>query len=99
MAVSQNDLLNGLESKVRFLMSRYEEMEKENSALEEALRKCEEERDLARVMERNWRGRYHDLLIARTISSSEEDTKKTLSRLSNLEREIDKCINMLLEDK
>lgn len=98
MAVSQNDLLNGLESKVRFLMSRYEEMEKENSALEEALRKCEEERDLARVMERNWRSRYHDLLIARTISTSEEDTKKTLSRLSNLEREIDKCINMLLED-
>ncbi len=98
MAVSQNDLLNGLESKVRFLMSRYEEMEREKLALEETLRKCEEERDLARVMERNWRSRYHDLLIARTISTSEEDTKKTLSRLSNLEREIDKCINMLLED-
>ncbi|MCQ2226103.1 MAG: hypothetical protein MJZ14_10320 [Paludibacteraceae bacterium] len=98
MAVSQTDLLNSLESKVRFLMSRYEMLEKEKLALEESLRKCEEERDLAKVMERSWRGRYHDLLIAKTISTSEEDTKKTMSRLSSLEREIDKCINMLLEE-
>lgn len=97
MAVSQNDLLNSMESKVRVLISLYAELEKENQALEDNLRKCEEERDRAKASERSWRGKYHDLLIAKTISTSEDETKKTMSRLSNMEREIDKCIQMLLE--
>lgn len=97
MAVPQTDLLNDLESKVRVLMNLYCELEKEKLALEENLRSCKEECDRAKASERNWRSKYHDLLIAKTISSSEEDAKKTMSRLSGLEREIDKCINLLLE--
>lgn len=98
MTVSQNDLLNDLESKVRFLMSRYEALEQEKVTLEERLRKCEEERDIAKLMEHDWREKYRNLLIAKTITTSEDDAKKTLSRLSGLEREIDKCIKMLLEE-
>ncbi len=98
MAVSQNDLLSDLEAKVRYLMTRYEALEKERKRLEDDLRECKEERDLARAMEFKWRDQYYNLLTAKTISTSEDEAKKTLSRLSNMEREIDKCIKMLLEE-
>ena len=97
MAVPQNELLNSLESKVRHLFFLNEEQRRENEALDKNLQKCEEELARAKMSEKSWRDKYQHLLIARTISASEEDSKKTIARLSKLEREIEKCIALLNE--
>lgn len=95
MTVSQNDLLNDLESKVRRLMSLYDNLKREKEDADEALTKCEADLRQSRASEKMWRDKYQHLLIAKTISSSEEDSKKTMARLSKLEREIEKCIALL----
>lgn len=97
MAVPQNELLVSLESKVRHLMFLYEEQRKEKEAVDKNLEKCEAELDRVKMSEKMWRDKYQRLLIAKTISTSEEDSKKTLTRLSKLEREIEKCIALLNE--
>lgn len=97
MAVSKNELLDSLESKVRHLIFLNEEQRKANETLDLSLRKCEEELSRAKMSEKSWRDKYQRLLIAKTISTSEEDSKKTIARLSKLEREIEKCIALLNE--
>ncbi len=97
MAVPQNELLVSLESKVRHLMFLYEEQRKEKETVDKNLEKCEAELDRVKMSEKMWRDKYQRLLIAKTISTSEEDSKKTLTRLSKLEREIEKCIALLNE--
>ena len=97
MATPRNELLDSLESKVKELISLNEERRVENETLDKNLRKCEEELAIARLSEKSWRDKYQHLLIAKTISTSEEDSKKTIARLSKLEREIEKCIALLNE--
>lgn len=97
MAVPQNELLDSLESKVRHLILLNEEQRKEKAAVDKDLQKCEEELARVKMSEKSWRNKYLHLLIAKTISSSEEDSKKTIARLSRLEREIEKCIALLNE--
>ena len=97
MATPRNELLDSLESKVKELISLNEERRVENETLDKNLRKCEEELAIARLSEKSWRDKYQHLLITKTISTSEEDSKKTIARLSKLEREIEKCIALLNE--
>jgi hypothetical protein len=82
---------------VRHLIFLNEEQRKANETLDLSLRKCEEELSRAKMSEKSWRDKYQRLLIAKTISTSEEDSKKTIARLSKLEREIEKCIALLNE--
>lgn len=82
---------------MRHLIFLNEEQRKANETLDLSLRKCEEELSRAKMSEKSWRDKYQRLLIAKTISTSEEDSKKTIARLSKLEREIEKCIALLNE--
>ena len=97
MATPRNELLDSLESKVKELISLNKERRVENETLVKNLRKCEEELTRVKMSEKSWREKYMHLLVAKTISSSEEDSKKTIARLSRLEREIEKCIALLNE--
>ena len=89
--------MDSLESKVKELISLDKERRVENETLVKNLRKCEEELARVKMSEKSWREKYMHLLVAKTISSSEEDSKKTIARLSRLEREIEKCIALLNE--
>ncbi len=97
MVTPGNELLDSLESKVKELISLNEERRVENETLVKDLHKYEEELARVKTSEKSWRDKYMHLLIAKTISSSEEDSKKTIARLSRLEREIEKCIALLNE--
>jgi len=97
MTDAQSELLKSLETEVRHLMSLYKKTKKDRDELEAELRKVEKDLSDTKGIAQNWEVNYQNLKLAKIISVSEEEAKKTQNRLSKLEREIEKCIALLNE--
>jgi predicted nucleic acid-binding Zn-ribbon protein len=97
MTAEESKLLTGLETKVRYLIFVYTDLQKEKDKLEEELIKVKTELSDVQSKAQEWEKKYQNLMFAKTITVSEQDAKKTQNRLSKLEREIDKCIALLNE--
>jgi predicted nuclease with TOPRIM domain len=97
MADEQSKLLTSLETKVRYLISVYIDLQREKNELTGELEKIKTELSEVQSKAREWETKYQNLMLAKTISVSEQDAKKTQNRLSKLEREIEKCIALLNE--
>ena len=97
MADEQSKLLISLESEVRHLMRLYQEMKDGRDDLAAKLKKTEEELSDTQQIVQDWEMKYQDLKLAKVVSISEQEARKTQNRLSKLEREIEKCIALLNE--
>ena len=97
MADVQSKLLTSLETEVRHLMRLYQEIKDERDELATELKKNEKKMLEVQHIARDWETKYQDLKLAKIISISEQEAKKTQNRLSKLEREIEKCIALLNE--
>ena len=97
MADAQSKLLTNLETEVRHLVSLYQKIKKERDELAAELEKVEQELSDTQDIAQGWEAKYHNLKLAKIVSISEQEAQKTQSRLSKLEREIEKCIALLNE--
>lgn len=95
MTKEDTTLLHTFETRVRQLILRYGALEKENQELRGVLE--QKEKDLARVQADadKLRKDYANLKLARMIELGDDDIKDARSRLSQLVREVDKCIALL----
>ena len=75
----------------------HDELKRENIELKRLLKAKEEEYLKAREAFQELDRRYTDLKTATTISLNGSDVKETQQRLSELVREVDKCIALLNE--
>ncbi len=97
MADEQSKLLTSLETEVRHLMRLYQKTKDEKDELAVELKKTEEKLSDTYHIIQDWESKYQDLKLAKIISVSEQEARKTQYRLSKLEREIEKCIALLNE--
>lgn len=97
MADAQSKLLTNLETEVRHLMSLYLKIKKERDELTAKLEKVEQELSDTQDIAQDWETKYQNLKLAKIVSISEQEARKTQNRLSKLEREIEKCIALLNE--
>lgn len=95
MTKEDSTLLHTLETRVRQLILQYGELEKENQELRQMLEQAK--KDLAREQENaeKLRKDYANLKLARMMELGGDDVKDAKSRLSQLVREVDKCIALL----
>ena len=73
----------------------FDELKQENADLKLLLSKKDEEIKQLEQSRKELEAQYTDLKMARTISLYDKDIKDTKQRLSNLVREVDKCIALL----
>lgn len=95
MTEEERERLSTFEAKLRYLISRYESVVEENGKLQQQLRQAEEAREQALKEYQNLEKRYNDLKTAATMSLDGSDVRQTKLRLSNLVRDVDKCIALL----
>ena len=75
----------------------YDELKQENADLKQCLSQKDEEIRLLIMSKKELEAQYTDLKMARTISLYDKDIKDTKQRLTNLVREVDRCIALLNE--
>lgn len=97
MTAEERERLSAFEAKLRYLISRYEQTIEENGKLKQQLQQAEEAREQALEEYRILEKRYNDLKTAATISLDGSDVRQTKLRLSQLVRDVDKCIALLNE--
>ena len=76
-------------------MSLFDEQEQEIKTLKKKKKKKETEIERLETSRKDLEAKYTNLKMARTISLYDKDIKDTKQRLSNLVREVDKCIALL----
>jgi predicted HicB family RNase H-like nuclease len=95
MTCDRKELLNVFEGKVYELLGLCERQRKRIEELQTTLeRKNEEIREIIRLKD-EWKAKYDDLLTARIISLGEGEKRNARKRLSDLIKEVDKCIYLL----
>ncbi len=97
MADEQDKLLTNLETEVRHLVRLYKKTKDERDELATELKKTEKKLSDTQQIVQDWENKYQDLKLAKIVSISEQEARKTQYRLSKLEREIEKCIALLNE--
>ncbi|EJX02099.1 hypothetical protein EVA_09796 [gut metagenome] len=97
MTEDHKRLLAVFEVRVRDLMAFCDSQKREIDELKESLTHKEEELRQANEMIGKLNAKCDDMLTARVLSVSELEMKQAKMRLSNLVREVDKCIALLNE--
>jgi predicted nuclease with TOPRIM domain len=92
----ENEIIQGLASRVEKIMGLYQEVKKENEALlkqndELKVKVDKKEKHLFEIEKK-----HENMVMAKTIASSDsEDTAEMKLKINGLVREIDKCIALL----
>ena len=97
MTVEQSKLLTSLETEVRHLLALYRKTREEKEELARKLEETASRLSEADGMAKEWEEKYENLRLAKILTVSEQEAKKTQHNLSKLEREIEKCIALLNE--
>lgn len=97
MTEDHKRLLAVFEVRVRDLMAFCDSQKREIDELKETLSLKEEELKQANEMIGELNAKCDNMLTARVLSVSELEMKQAKMRLSNLVREVDKCIALLNE--
>lgn len=96
MTEGEKKLINTFEARIRHFIYLHEELRKENDDLRLSLLAKDEEIDKISKSLKELQTNYANLKIAKALNAeSGGDTAKTKQRLSNIVREIDKCIALL----
>ena len=97
MIEEQVKLLGDFEFRVRQLMNHCNKLKTENENLGNSIALKDKEIAEAKEAVKEITSKYDNLKLAKTISMNDDESKDTKKRLSNLVREIDKCIALLNE--
>ncbi|MCL2650470.1 MAG: hypothetical protein FWD60_05505 [Candidatus Azobacteroides sp.] len=97
MTDDQKQLLAVFESKIHQLMSMYNVLKEENTALKNELSEKNEILQAAKEDIDHLNLRYENLKIARVVSIRQDEITGAKKRLSKLVQEVDKCIALLNE--
>ena len=96
MTEGEKKLINTFEARIRHFIYLHEELRKENDDLRLSLLAKDEEIDKISKSLKELQTNYANLKIAKALNAeSGGDTAKTKQRLSNIVREVDKCIALL----
>ena len=87
--------MKNFEAKVRQLISQFNEMKQENADLYTELDRKDEEISRLKVELAQSERNYANLKIAKMIEISDSDLKNAKQRITNLVREVNKCISLL----
>ena len=95
MAEEHNKLLVDIEVRIKQILFLCDSLKEENARLKTEIRSGRIRLDeTAKELER-LKTKYDSLKIARTITAASVDVDIAKVKLSNLVREVDKCINLL----
>ena len=97
MTEEDKRLIRTFEAKLRHFMFLYDQLEQENDQLKQQL--VDKDRQIAclEVSQKELEVKFTNLKMVRTISLYDKDIKDAKQRLTNLVREVDKCIALLNE--
>ncbi|MCF0198871.1 MAG: hypothetical protein HUK02_06050 [Bacteroidaceae bacterium] len=95
MTDEEKKLITDLQTRVRQLILKHGDLQKECQSLRDKL--CERDLDIQALEElnREMQAQYADLKIAKTLELSDGDTRYAHRRISKLVREVDECIALL----
>lgn len=88
-------LLDSFEKKLNELLQRYAQEKEKNKLLEAELQQKKEDLMQAHKTILELRSDYEDLKMAQALSGNSEGREAAHQRISQLVREIDKCIDLL----
>jgi len=97
MTEEQLKIIRNFEVRVRQVLFLCDKLKKENTQLQSQLTEQKSTNDSLRKENTYLQTKYDNLKVARMISVGGDDFKMTKNRLSNLVREVDKCIALLNE--
>ncbi len=95
MAEDRTKLLVNLEVRIKQVLLLCDRLKHENNRLEDELFSKKEEINSARKELGLLKEKYDSLKTARTITAASVDVETAQSKLSELVREVDKCIGLL----
>jgi len=97
MTEEQLKIIHRFEVRVHQTLLLCDKLEEENASLQSQLTAQKSVNDSLNKENSQLRTKYDNLKVARMISVSRDDFKTTKNRLSDLVREVDKCIALLNE--
>ncbi len=92
MAVELQQTVSRIAAKSRIILERYELMKRQLKASAEKIDQLEHDLGRIRAENERLRSQVDYLKIAAVVAPEREDVERTRTLLSNLVREIDKCI-------
>lgn len=98
MTAEERQKLKAFDAKVRNLVTKYQVMLKENEDLYAELEAKDKLIAEAKAEAAQYKKDYETLKLARMIDISDDEMKHARTRITNLVREVNKCINLLTSD-
>lgn len=95
MTTEEQAALRTFETRVRQLILKHKELEKENRELRAVVGAKEQDISTLQQENQHLRSEYANLKLAKMIEIGDDDLKDAKTRLSRLIREVDKCIALL----
>lgn len=89
------DLVVRFETRTRQLLMQYKQLQQENAALLQKLGKREDEILTLQIENEDLKNQYQRLKTAKYIDLADDDKKQIRGRISQMVRDIDKCIALL----
>ena len=97
MTEKDKNLLDTFEGKVRHLVFLYDKLKEENESLKQAVIQKEDEMAILKIELSDIENKYKNLKMARMFSVNNNEVRDAKKELSDLVREVDKCIALLNE--
>ena len=95
MTKEEETALRLFETRVRQLILRYQELEKENQKLYAMVEEKDQALQAANAQIDKLKGEYEDLKLAKMIDISSQELGDAKNKVAKLIRDIDKCIALL----
>lgn len=99
MKNEDTQLVKLLETRVRQLILRNQELQQQNAQLWQQVTDDDAKMQTLRMENRTLQAQYADLKTARMMQLSDNDTRNAKQRMAKLVREIDKCIAILKAER
>lgn len=95
MTPEERQSMKQFEAKVRQVLAQFRVLKQENADLYSELEKKEFEISELKQQKQQLLSDYHNLKLAKMIQVSDTDIKESKQKITNLIREVNKCINIL----
>lgn len=91
----ENKILNLFTTRMRQLILQYKEVKEQNKELQSKLQMNERENERLKKQLKQAKNDYNSLKMARLVEVTDGDIESSKRRLSNMIREVNKCITLL----
>lgn len=96
MTETERQSMKQFEAKVRQVLAQFRVLKQENADLYSELEKKDEEISELKEINKQLLADYDNLKLAKMIQVSDADIKESKQKITNLVREVNKCINILV---